>query len=351
MLAAVRQGRTPSRTVDDSARRSVETLCTIYNPTFYRRGPAGLQAGWFGVMILSANAHSPKPGSSAPVTTRFAPSPTGPLHLGHALSALRAWHRAREAGGRFLLRLEDIDTQRCRPEHAASILQDLTWLGLDWDGPVRWQSRHMAEYRAALDRLDGDGLLYPCFCTRSAIMRELAGSGSAPHAAPDGALLYPGTCRELDPALRREQLLAGMPHALRLDMRAAARRIAGRPLLFEDADARGAARWQPCRPEDFGDVVLARRDAPASYHLCVTHDDWIQGVTLVVRGDDLRDATGLHRLLQSLLGWTAPAYSHHPLLRDANGRRLAKRDRAQSLRALREGGTPASELRAAIGLG
>lgn len=337
--------------IADSARRSVETLRTIHNPTFYCRGPAGLQAGWFVVMILSANTHSSNARSSSLVTTRFAPSPTGPLHLGHAMSALRSWHRAREAGGRFLLRIEDIDPQRCRPEHAASILQDLAWLGLDWDGPVRRQSRHMAEYRAALDVLDGHGLLYPCFCTRSAIMRELAQSGSAPHAAPDGALLYPGTCRDLDPALRDERLAAGVPHALRLDMQAALRRMAGRPLVFEDADAVGEARWQPCRPEDFGDVVLARRDAPASYHLCVTHDDWAQGVSLVVRGDDLRDATGLHRLLQSLLGWTAPAYSHHHLLRDADGRRLAKRDRAQTLRAMRESGTPASEVRAAIGLG
>lgn len=287
-------------------------------------------------------------------TTRFAPSPTGALHLGHAYSALLSWGSARRAGGRFLLRLEDIDTQRCRPAYARSILDELRWLGLDWDGPVRIQSEHMAEYRAVLDVLHGQGLLYPCFCTRGGILRELARSSAAPHAAPDGGLLYPGTCRGLDPVLRAERLAAGTPHALRLDMRAALRRLSGaNPLTFEDADAASEARWQPCHPEAFGDVVLARRDAPASYHLCVTHDDRVQGVGLVVRGEDLRAATGVHRLLQSLLGWTPPVYSHHPLIRDANGRRLAKRDRGGmahgwTLQGLRESGVSASELRARI---
>ena len=285
---------------------------------------------------------------ACPVTTRFAPSPTGLLHLGHAFSALLSWRRARDSGGSFLLRLEDIDPSRCRPEHAAAILQDLAWLGLDWDGPVRVQSHHMAAYRAALDRLQAQALLYPCFCSRSEILAELAQSSSAPHQAPDGAPAYPGTCRRLDPAIRRDRLQAADPHALRLDMAAALRRLSGGGALrFEDAGAASAARWQTCRPEAFGDVVLARRDAPASYHLCVTHDDWRQEVGLVVRGVDLRPATDLHRLLQALMGWTAPAYLHHPLLRDAAGRRLAKRDAAGTLRALRERGHSASGVRAA----
>ncbi len=291
---------------------------------------------------------SSDPDLAGPVTTRFAPSPTGLLHLGHAFSALLSWRLARDSGGRFLLRLEDIDPSRCRPEHAEAILHDLAWLGLEWDGPVRVQSHHMAAYRAVLDRLQAQGLLYPCFCSRSEILAELSQSSHAPHQAPDGAARYPGTCRRLDPAVRRDRLQAGRPHALRLDMAAALRRLSGTPALrFEDAGAAAAARWQPCRPEAFGDVVLARRDAPASYHLCVTHDDWRQEVGLVVRGMDLRPATDLHRLLQALLGWTAPAYLHHPLLRDAAGRRLAKRDAAGTLRALRERGLPASEVRAA----
>jgi glutamyl-Q tRNA(Asp) synthetase len=209
----------------------------------------------------------------------------------------------------------------------------------------------MAEYGAVLDRLKEQDLLYPCFCSRAEILRELALSGSAPHGTPDGGLLYPGTCRRLDPSLRADRLAAGLPYALRLDMKAALHRTGARPLLFEDADALAGSRWQPCHPERFGDVVLARRDAPASYHLCVTHDDWVQGVNLVVRGEDLLAATGLHRLLQALLGWTPPAYSHHHLLRDASGRRLAKRDQAQTLRALREGGMLGSEVRAAAGFG
>ena len=285
-----------------------------------------------------------------PVTTRFAPSPTGLLHLGHAYSALLSWRRARETGGRFLLRLEDIDPVRCSPAHAAAILADLTWLGLDWDGPVRVQSEHMATYHAVLDGLHGQGLLYPCFCSRSEILHELARSCLAPHQAPDGSLLYPGSCRHLDPGLRRERLAAGQPHAWRLDMQAAMARIVA-PLWFEDADAPAAERWQPCHPEQFGDVVLARRDAPSSYHLCVTHDDWVQGVSLVIRGEDLRPAIGLHRLLQALSGWTPPAYSHHHLLCDATGRRLAKRDHARTLRGMRENGMSASAVQAAAGFG
>lgn len=263
-------------------------------------------------------------------TTRFAPSPTGFLHLGHAFSAYTAWRRARDTGGRFLLRLEDIDPGRCRPEFAAAILEDLAWLGLDWDGAVRVQSQHLPEYQAVLDTLSAQGLVYPCFCTRA----EIAASAAAPH-GPDGGPLYPGTCRVLSPAQRADRIAAGEPFALRLDMAAA-----NRPGLTYHEEAEGRI---PCHPERFGDVVLARKDAPASYHLCVTHDDALQGVTLVTRGEDLRSATDIHRLLQELMGWPEPAYAHHRLLTDETGRRLAKRDRTATLRSLRaEGGSARS---------
>ncbi|WP_043362021.1 tRNA glutamyl-Q(34) synthetase GluQRS [Belnapia sp. F-4-1] len=276
------------------------------------------------------------------VITRFAPSPTGLLHLGHAHAALTAWSAARRAGGRFLLRTEDIDGTRCRPEFAVAILEDLAWLGLDWEGEVRVQSRHMAEYRAALDRLAVRGLLYPCFCTRAGIAREVAAAGAAPQ-GPDGPL-YPGTCRRLAPAVREARIAAGAPYALRLDM-AAALALAPAGLSFEEA---GEGRLR-CDPAQFGDAVLARKEVPASYHLCVTHDDALQGVTLVTRGLDLKPATHLHRLLQVLLGWPEPRYAHHRLLTDAAGRRLAKRDGAPSLRALREAGRSPAEVRALAG--
>ena len=273
----------------------------------------------------------------ATIVTRFAPSPTGYLHLGHAHSAAVAWHRARGAGGRFLLRIEDIDPTRCRPEYTAAILEDLAWLGLHWDGPVRVQSEHLPEYRATLDALSARGLLYPCFCSRADIAREIAASASAPH-GPDGPL-YPGTCRRLSPAERADRLARGEPHALRLDMVAALATLAG-PLCYSEE---GAGRLR-CDPARFGDAVLARKDVPASYHLCVTHDDALQGVTLVTRGEDLQPATDLHRLLQTLMGWPEPRYAHHRLLRDASGRRLAKRDRAATIRSLRETGVSAAEV-------
>lgn len=266
------------------------------------------------------------------IVTRFAPSPTGFLHLGHAFSAFNAWRRARAAGGRFLLRLEDIDPGRCRPEFAEAIQEDLSWLGLDWDGPVRMQSANLADYQAALNALAGQGLLYPCFCTRADVAREVAASAAAPH-GPDGAPLYPGTCRRLSSSYRNERIAAGQPFALRLDMTAALR-----PGLYFSEENEGQVT---CHPEQFGDVVLSRKDAPASYHLCVTHDDALQGVTLVTRGEDLKPATHLHRLLQELMGWPAPAYAHHRLLLDATGRRLAKRDHAATLRALRRDGVTA----------
>jgi glutamyl-Q tRNA(Asp) synthetase len=270
------------------------------------------------------------------IVTRFAPSPTGYLHLGHAFSALFAWRHARETGGRFLLRLEDIDPSRCRPEFAAAILDDLVWLGLDWDGEVRVQSQHLPEYRAALDVLAGRGLLYPCFCTRADIQQ----SAAAPH-TPDGAPRYPGTCRALSVDERRARIAGGERFALRLDMAQALAAMTA--TLTFDEQVEGTIR---CHPEQFGDVVLARKDAPASYHLCVTHDDSLQGVTLVTRGADLKPATHLHRLLQALMGWPAPAYAHHRLLTDASGHRLAKRDRAATLRDLRTRGYSPAAVRA-----
>jgi glutamyl-Q tRNA(Asp) synthetase len=266
------------------------------------------------------------------VITRFAPSPTGYLHLGHAFSAFNAWKRARSAGGRFLLRLEDIDPGRCRPHFAEAILEDLRWLGLDWDGPPRIQAEHLTDYQAVLDELRDRHLTYPCFCTRADIAREIAASAGAPHAA-DGTPLYPGTCRRLSPAERATRIAAGEQFALRLDMAAALQ-----PHLSHEEEAEGRIA---CHPEQFGDVVLARKDAPASYHLCVTHDDALQGVTLVIRGQDLQLATSLHRLLQTLMGWRVPAYAHHHLLTDPMGRRLAKRDKAMTLRSLRAEGVSA----------
>ena len=284
-------------------------------------------------------AASPLP---AGIVTRFAPSPTGYLHLGHAHSALIAWRAAREGGGRFLLRIEDIDRTRCRPEFTEALLEDLAWLGLDWDGPVRVQSAHFDDYRAVLEGLSARRLLYPCFCTRADIAREVAAIGAAPH-GPEGAL-YPGTCRRLSADERAARIASGAPYALRLDM-AAALSAVGTPLFFEEG---GEGRLR-CDPARFGDVVLARKDTPASYHLCVTHDDALQGVTLVTRGEDLKPATELHRLLQALMGWPAPVYRHHPLLLGPDGKRLAKRDGAVALRALRAAGRSAAEIRALAG--
>lgn len=274
------------------------------------------------------------------IVTRFAPSPTGYLHLGHAFSAMTAWRRAREAGGRFLLRLEDIDPSRCRPAFAAAILEDLAWIGLDWDGNVRVQSAHLPDYQAVLDALSGRGLLYPCFCTRADTAREIEASATAPH-APDGSLVYPGTCRDLSADERAARIAAGERSALRLHMQ---RAMAGTGSFEEEGYG-----MIVCAPAAFGDVVLARKDAPASYHLCVTHDDALQGVTLVTRGEDLRPATHIHRLLQALMGWPVPDYAHHRLLTDASGRRLAKRDRAATLRDLRASGVSAAAVRDMLG--
>jgi glutamyl-Q tRNA(Asp) synthetase len=281
-------------------------------------------------------------GSGSPtIVTRFAPSPTGYLHLGHAHSALLAWRRAREAGGRFLVRLEDIDATRCRAEFADAALADLAWLGVDWDGEVRRQSAHFADYRRALDRLEGLGLVYPCFCTRAAIQAEIARAGSAPH-GPEGPL-YPGTCRGRAADERRRHIAAGEAFALRLDVRRALAAIGELDWVDEQA---GRIR---ANPASHGDVVLARKEMPTSYHIAVTVDDALQGVTLVTRGEDLFTATHIHRLLQALLGLPVPEYHHHKLLTDASGRRYAKRDRALTLRALREAGRTPAEVRAMAG--
>ena len=276
-------------------------------------------------------------------TTRFAPSPTGYLHLGHAYAALFARRAARAGGGRFLLRLEDIDPGRCRPDYAAAIADDLAWLGLEWDGEIRVQSHHLPDYRAALDDLAARGLLYPCFCTRADIAREAANSAHAPH-GPDGAPLYPGICRRLTAAERAARIAAGAPHALRLDSTRAIAE-AGTLSFHEHGEGR-----LTCHPEHVGDIILARKDAPASYHLCVTHDDALQGVTLVTRGVDLKPATDIQRLLQTLLGYPEPTYAHHPLLIGPDGKRLAKRDHAATIRDLRATHGPAA-VRALAGFG
>ena len=257
------------------------------------------------------------------VITRFAPSPTGYLHLGHIHAALFAHGKAREQGGVFLLRLEDIDTQRCRPHYAAALLEDLRWLGIDWDGPVRVQTEHLPDYRAALDQLIRRGLAYPCFCSRA----DIEAAGAAPH-GPEGPI-YPGTCRHLPAAIRAERMTREK-HAWRLDMAAALRAVAA----------------MPRDPSAFGDIVIERRDTPGSYHLCSVHDDAAQGITLVTRADDLAPARAMHELLQALFGWPHPDYAHFPLLTDAKGRRLSKRDDAVSIRALRAGGASPDDIRA-----
>lgn len=282
---------------------------------------------------------------SPTLRTRFAPSPTGLLHLGHAHAALFAWRQAVDNGGEFLLRIEDIDVGRCRPEFESAIKEDLAWLGLSWPEPVRRQSDHMADYQAALDRLAALGLLYPCFCTRRDIAEEIARSGAAPHLAPMGpdGPLYPGICRNLSKEQRAVRRARGMPYALRLDVQKAMA-LAG-PLQWRDRRHGDFT----ATPEIHGDAVLARKEIATSYHLSVVVDDALQGITLVTRGEDLLPATHLHRLLQALLELPTPTYHHHGLLADETGRRLAKRDDARSLRSLREAGHSAAEVRAMAG--
>jgi glutamyl-Q tRNA(Asp) synthetase len=270
------------------------------------------------------------------IVTRFAPSPTGELHLGSAYSAWTGWHRAREAGGHFLVRIEDIDIRRCKREFETAILEDLKWLGFAWDGEVRRQSEHFADYGRALDRLDERGLVYPCFCSRADIEREIAASANAPH-GPDGPL-YPGTCRHLSVQERRQRMTAGHEHCMRLDAGRAAEQ-AGSYHFFDDT--LGRVEGQPLL---MGDFVIARKDTPTSYHLSVTVDDHLQGITLVTRGVDVLPSTHVHGLLQKLLGYETPRYAHHKLLTDATGRRFAKRDRDMTIRAMRESGKSPDEV-------
>ncbi|WP_395716417.1 tRNA glutamyl-Q(34) synthetase GluQRS [Prosthecobacter sp.] len=274
-----------------------------------------------------------------PEVTRFAPSPTGWLHLGHAYAALFAHEKA--AGGRFLIRLEDIDGTRARPEYEEAIFEDLAWLGLSWETPVRRQSDHFDDYRAALAKLEAQDVLYPCFCTRREIQDEIVRAGNAPQ-GPDGPL-YPGTCRNRSADERAERIGKGEAYALRLDVAKASSLISGE-LVWQD---RGRGRFK-ARPDVFGDVVLARKDTPASYHLAVVVDDALQGITLVTRGEDLLEATHLHRLLQALLGLPVPEWHHHRLITDETGKRLAKRDDARSLRSLRAGGWTPERVKAAL---
>jgi len=265
------------------------------------------------------------------IVTRFAPSPTGYLHLGHVYSALFAESAARAAGGRFLLRIEDIDRARCRPEFEAAILEDLIWLGLTWDGAVRRQSNHFGDYRAALERLDRLGVTYPCFCSR----KDIAASANAPHGAHT---VYPGTCRHLSTAKREARIGAGEPYAIRLNV-GAGLSLTG-PLSWHDREA-GIV---PVTLDD--DAVIARKDTPTSYHVAVTVDDHLQGVTMITRGVDLFAATHIHRLLQALLGYAKPDYHHHPLKLNEAGIRYSKRDGALAIRRLRENGMSAEQVRA-----
>ncbi|MEZ7272011.1 tRNA glutamyl-Q(34) synthetase GluQRS [Sphingobium sp. 10 DY56-G10] len=263
------------------------------------------------------------------MVTRFAPSPTGRLHVGHGWSALMAMDLARGAGGTMRLRIEDIDGTRSRPEHVAGIIEDLRWLGVEWDGDILFQSQRIGHYMAALDRLRDMGLLYPCFCTRADIQASL----TAPH-GPEGPV-YPGTCRALGAEEQTHRIAAGKAHAWRIDMAQATARAG--PLCWHAFGAEGS-EVIAANPAVHGDVVLARKDAPASYHLSCTLDDAAMGVTHVLRGADLRHATDIHRLLQAVLDLPSPAYRHHPLLVDAQGRRLAKRSGSLSLAQLRTQG-------------
>jgi glutamyl-Q tRNA(Asp) synthetase len=278
--------------------------------------------------------------------TRFAPSPTGRLHKGHAFSALTAWSAAKAAGGRFVLRIEDIDPTRCRPEYEAAILEDLAWLGLDWEMPVRRQSEHLADYAAVIDELRERGLLYRCFRTRTEV---LAGIGDAPHGAMEAA--RPGP----HPADEEARFLdAGRPFAWRLSLDRAREALgetawSGLHLIEQGAGPNGESGVVPVRPDAAGDVVLARKDTGVAYHLAVTHDDALQGINHVIRGEDLFEATHVQSLLQALMGWPAPVYRHHRLLTGPDGRRYAKRDRSVTLAELRAGGLTAEALRAELG--
>ena len=296
------------------------------------------------------------PGQSekAPVF-RFAPSPNGLLHLGHALSALTNQAMAQRLGGQLLLRIEDIDPMRCRPEFVAAIEEDLAWLGLRFAGEIRRQSDHLALYRSALRRLEDEGLVYPCFCSRQEIRRAVAEQemrmGRSWPADPDSSALYPGACRALTPEQARRRMDEGAPYVLRLDMAKALARTAakGESLLYHAIDADGLSVPVTGAPARWGDVVLARKDTPTSYHLSVVVDDALQGVSHVVRGRDLEAATDVHALLQRLLDLPTPLYHFHPLLTDEAGQKLAKSRGSESLADLRARGVTAAAIRRQLG--
>ncbi len=272
---------------------------------------------------------------------RFAPSPNGELHLGHAYAALLDFDMAQQAGGRFLLRIEDIDRTRCRPEYEAGIHRDLAWLGIAWEEPVRRQSEHFGDYAAALRKLEAMGLAYPAFLSRA----EIAAANTA--CDPEGAPLCPGIDRDLDPDEAARRIEAGAPYAIRLRMDEAAERAG--PLSWTET-GNGESVTVDADPRAWGDVVLARKETPTSYHLSVVVDDAMQGVSHVVRGRDLFHATSVHVLLQRLLGLPTPVYHHHRLVTDASGRKLSKSDRDTSLRALREAGATPDDVRRMVGL-
>jgi glutamyl-Q tRNA(Asp) synthetase len=287
-----------------------------------------------------------------PPVFRFAPSPNGYLHLGHAYSALLNFDLARQAGAQFLLRIEDIDVTRCRPEFEAAIYEDLAWLGLSWETPVRRQSAHLAGYREVLEKLSAQGLVYPSFESRAEIARLVAQreTGGTWPRDPDGAPLYPGAALSLSAEERARLIDSGAPYALRLDMAAARARTRNLTWIEHGEGPAGETGAVTARPEAWGDVILARKETPTSYHLSVVIDDALQGVTEVVRGQDLFWSTSVHRLLQDLLGIPQPAYRHHRLILDSTGQKLSKSTRSTALRELRaEGATPA-DIRRLVGL-
>lgn len=287
---------------------------------------------------MRSNVPAPSP------LLRFAPSPNGALHLGHAYSALCNERVAAALGGRLLLRIEDLDRARCKPQYESAILDDLAWLGLRFEAPPRRQSNHCCDYAKAAARLEEFGFVYPCFCSRTEVARNSAGRD------PDGAPLYPGTCRLLSRGERQERLARGERAALRLDMRRAIER-APAGIVWSEFGEGSKPVYRAAEPAEWGDVVLAGRDLAASYHLAVTVDDALQGITDVVRGRDLLPATSVHRLLQELLSLPAPRYRHHRLVLDPAGGKLSKRRRSPSLGALREVGFSAAQIRASLGFG
>jgi len=287
--------------------------------------------------------------SASAKATRFAPSPNGHLHLGHAYSALTAWDWAQDNEARFILRIEDTDRTRSRPEFEASQLEDLAWLGLEWETPVRRQSDHLTDYAAGLDRLTELGVIYPCFCTR----KDIAEAAIAPH-GPEG-VIYPGTCRPLSADIRETRVAEGVPYALRIDIARAldiAERLRGNRLTFLETGtgADGETGTLPVDPRPMGDAVIARKDGVIAYHLAVVMDDAAQGITHIIRGQDLFFSTPLHRVLQVLLDLPEPTYHHHRLILDETGERMAKRRGSATLRDLRAGGVTQQDIRRMVGL-